>query len=608
MDAKRVNKHKHVAGSPPTQMQPSQANIMPGHSRVRGAQALRDERAYLKAQAAGASVNVLDRLRRKALPSWPCLDCGRRMACVCCDKEELSEQLLESYTTPPAKFEKAIQADVLADQLTETIGEDKKGPTQEEILAGQLRDSQQQEDFLRKRIKKKVAEMDELRLTSEDQVNERTQQRDEFEAEAIRHRERADTAENMLAKLQTEKETLITESTEKLQGKQAQIVRMQENHGHHQILLTSFLRCITMKGMERSIMIHWHWVARLNKMDRAADAILAAKDQEMREMKARYEKQIEDDRLLQSAQAEGKREEFESTIAERDKTITLLQTELGNLRAEFQDLQQHSKAEVELLKQRNSMWEMKHNKLQAALDDERGMRDKDREAARLQREALEKEEDEQIRKNRRVAQKGFGSDGRLPDILDGSMEGGFDALPPALRQQISDTLLRIPLARIKELETRLEQAEQEYNIVATFLDKCQHKVLHLRQRLHAEVQYHLDSQAKYHKLNKEREDLELKILAQRRCMGRNRVTKPEVECRALGMKNEKLVRHIDLLRDRLGAVKKIANSSSEKNIRWAIKRAAGTDDAKARRVALFESLDESPVVRSRGTPIPTHTV
>lgn len=551
---------------PPEGTQPSQANIFP-NSRVRNAQALRDERAYLKAKEdATLSVDEIRRLRRKALPGVPCLDCGKRMQCSVCDKEDLLNDLVEDYLNPALKFEKGIQADVtmeLAADMAAT-SEEEVGPTQEEILNQLLMESQERETLLRERIKNKSAELDELQRAFDFQTIDlatRTEERDAFEREMLEERAWRQRLQEELIQLQKAKDDMQQDYEDKLAEKDREIRAIHAKREEQNARMESFLERKTKAADLDAVLVAFWWNLQQGNLTREYEAKLEEQRLYFTAKIEELEAKLEEERALYAAlekAAKEKQEELEAVISQHEATISRLTEELSTWKRDFAQLQEEKKHMQEQMSADIIKLESEVARLDVELTGEvkrREEREEEEMQIKLEKEELERQQQEVI-----------------------------EEVDPLSAEEAAKN-------RIKCLEEKLGRAEAEYNAVSAFLDLCQQKVLHLRRRLHAEVAYHLDSQAKFHMLTEEKKNLEIKLVAQRRCMHRQRIPRPEVRARAVGLKNSILNHQIDKLRQRLGAVKTLASRSPQRSLRWAIYKVAGDDDVVARRHKFLEKLN-----------------
>lgn len=579
--------------------------------RVRNAQALRDERAYEKAKASTEPVpdDVLYRMRRKALPSEPCVDCGSRMACAKCDKVELSELLLEDYQHPPEMFAKSVQCDVLA-ELEEPVGD--QGPTEAEILAKELSESREQESLLRGRIRKVKADAEDVRLKQEAEIAERTRERDEFEAESIKQRERAELAEDALAKLHILKDEMERSYEEQLAQKREEIRALHALRGGQHEAMNLWLKSEAMKGLQEQLLREWYWTSREGRLIREWEAKLAAKEREMREMEAKYEKLLEEAReryvALEVSSAK-KQQELEGEIAEREEVIAKTVQELEETqhvlcetRAEFKEAVCRLEGEVkQCMAETEAVRVRLRSTEQAKIAAERGMEEAKAEKERLA--AKEQEMAAALQKQREAAASRQGNGRSRHSSKDHSCcETGENWLPNIVDEEklMTEAKLKEQETLIADLETSLVEAEekitvaeQKYTVAATVLQQCQDKAMYLRKRLENEVKHHLDSQARYWQLTKQRTDLEVRLEAQKRCLGLRKVKNSKIDMHTREIQNEMLEKRIAALNGRVSKVKGLANACSSKELRWALKRAAGKSDVVAHREAFFKALIKS---------------
>eukprot|EP00397_Hematodinium_sp_SG-2012_P025187 GEMP01026293.1.p1 GENE.GEMP01026293.1~~GEMP01026293.1.p1 ORF type:complete len:556 (+),score=173.40 GEMP01026293.1:133-1800(+) len=532
--------------------------------RVRNAQALRDERAFYRAEAACAPAEQLHCLRRKMIPATPCVDCGLRLTCYVCDKNEVSAVLLEDWKNPPPKSDIGIQANIRESMSDDPNDANDAMGLELKALMLEVDEAKMREKYHRKKICNlniKVADMDRQCATLTDDLAARTTQWENSEAEIVRERERAEKAEQELTQLHKAKDYMEVSYEGQLEEKRDLAQAKHAARGRQHSEMNVFIGKRNVKIVQQQILFAWWWQLQEGKLTRHWEEKMAAQERDMRramdashenileEYAARYASEMT---ALELATAK-KQMELKDIIVARDACIAKVRSELKEREAELTRVTADFTAARARLTADTDRWQEKQADAEA-----------------------------EPKKQQALAVIAVDPSGRLPLIYD------VKETLTEVMGAVDKTKLKEQEQRINELEDDLMGAEEEYKIVSCVLEQCQHKVIRLRRRLDAEVHRHLESQVRHCKLAKERNELVLKLVAQRRCMKRQRVPVTDEMVRILDLKNELLVHQANSLRHKLCMVTNIAKCSPNKSVRRAIQQAAGKAEAKARRAEIFK--------------------
>ncbi|CAD7957413.1 unnamed protein product [Amoebophrya sp. A120] len=560
-------------------------------TRIAGAAALRNKMRYSAEELMGEKVSTeMHRTKRASYPSLPCYDCGRASKCICCDKEELTEMLLEPRMVRKMR-DKGTMFDrtcLLDEGLITEEQQDKENEVEEEFarLNDAIYDWTAKCEVLRERNKKLLEEKDTL-------FNANVSLKEKLRFTEGRMEELEEATEELEGKVARRDQELkeAAESAERERRRAQHTLDMAHEHRRGSV---EFLADKSGALVEKARAVQgWKEVVlarkyekvqkRLAEADRRAQLDLKVaetqKETALRKLKEGFAKERQ--KLVEERDEEKKQE-----VLKGKKLLKESEQERKKLEAKVEALEQRLQKRVDEMAHLNKQLR-RHSEMEDDLhNDAAAKTDK---LAQLQADLTKKEYELALSRN------------RSPEKEIVEVEKPSTGLPAidedALREKIKQELL---LTQKQSLEVdelheklakasrnlahtreRLEQEQAACEKMAAELVDRRHKVESLELQVSLEIRHHLQAQEAFHALVRKLQHMQLELHAKDKTIQRKRVKDPYLAENYEGQKllSAELSKKVNAMSRRMKLVHKLAARLKAPSIRALFQRLTSSSSA-----------------------------